>query len=208
MKRSIWARVALVLCSLLVAVSVPSQAQSLFYANDLDTGFDYPTAHEIADDILFAGLYRVEGFQFQYVLPGNDSTDVTVRFYGVDPIGGGHGDLVTSFTFTGLPSGVHVVSRDLNATGGAFLWSDSGEEYGWVSLQFSNPNAGWATATGGGSGDVFEDITEELFLDFGGEPEASFYMTVAGAAVPEPGVFALLASALVPCWYLARRRKG
>jgi hypothetical protein len=175
----------------LVGPAAKAGASPAFYENTQLTGSYYPTEHEIGDDVPFTGTFLVDEFQVGYSLP-DAATDLTIRFYNVAATGG-HGDLLAEFSEPTLPNGFVLVDVNLAATGQQFLWNDSTRGYGWISLQFSNPDAGWLTATGGGSSDRAEDITAGTFFSFGGVPEASFYVQVHGVQVHEPTSMSLLA---------------
>jgi hypothetical protein len=189
------------------------RAQSvLFYDNSIDSGFYYPAGVEIAVPITFSGSYLVDTIVYQYVLPEDNTfgptTDVIIRVYEPGPSGGAFGDgiLISAVNEDTLPSsdgtGSVEVTEDLTFFGNQFRWDAktivTGEVGGWISFEFSNPEAGLVTATGGTNDDFFQDMTDGTFYDFGGDPQASFYIQLYGAQiVPEPGLLALFAGLLV-----------
>ena len=229
----------LVLCMCVLACLLPANgllAQSVFYSNTIDDNFFSPVGREIAMPIAFTGSYEVDSFSFGYFLPldspNGDSTDAIVNFYtaaqplgdafsGFDNDNGFYPNLVSSTRISNLgsdPSGAtNIVNVDLTPLGNFFEWDAmllaTGETGGWVSIQFTNPDAGWENATGDSQDDVFQDMTDGSFQYFGGTPQAAFNIELSGQNLtpqdtPEPGVTALLVGLALPggLVFLRRRR--
>jgi hypothetical protein len=192
--------------------SISLQHSGPFYDNSNPTGFVLPTTDEVADDVAFTGAYRVDGFDFAYELTGTDTTDATVRFYEPNSVDGGAvGQTpVAAFTLQGLPPGDFLIPVDLEGTGFDFLLSSAqtfGAEGALMSIQFSNAKAGWLTADGGGSLDAAQDVTTGDIVSAEPVVNASFFATLYGQAVPEPGALALFAGVLVSGGVLTLRRR-
>ncbi len=237
-------KLAVLVCVLVCLIGAKSvRAQSLFYNNSIDDFFYSPVGVEIAMPVAFSGSYEVDSFTFGYFLPLNSpngpTTDAIVNFYtaaqplgdaysGYDPVQGYFPNLVSSTRLTNLPSdptgATNIVHYDLTPFGDFFQWDAAllatGETGGWVSLQFTNPDAGWENARGDSQDDVFQDMTNGSFFDFGGSPQAAFYLQLYGQNltpqapppdVPEPGIAALLVGLLAPGSLLClwrRNRRG
>ncbi|MBC8137229.1 MAG: hypothetical protein H8F28_15220 [Fibrella sp.] len=177
--------------------------------------------------IVFSGSYEVDSFTFGYFLPldspNGATTDAIVRFYTAGPSGGAFdGTLISATRFETLegdPNGdTDIVFHDLAPLGNFFRWDSTllptEENGGWVSIEFSNPDAGWEIATGDSTDDYFQDMTDGEYYSFGGSPQAAFYIELSGqrldvAVVPEQGTAALIAGVLLPVGilYLSRRNR-
>lgn len=221
-------KLVMLVCAYICLVpAFSARAQSvLFYDNSIDTGFFFPSgAEEFAIPISFTGSYIVERVVYQFVLPeGNASgptTDAILRFYEPGPSLGAFGDgiLIQAIREETLPesSGTNnvTVDEDLTFFGDHFQWNAlpiiTGETGGWLSVQFTNPEAGLVTAIGGTDDDIFQNMTDGEYLNFGGVPQASFLIQIYGTAVvPEPGVVALMVGLLVSgvSINLLRRRRA
>lgn len=221
-------KLALYACVLLCLIGANSvRAQSIFYDNSEDHFFYSPVGLEIAMPIAFSGSYEVDSFTFGFYLPpdalNGPTTDAIIRFYQAGPSGGAFDDgtLVAATRLTNLSSTfdvTSVVTDDLTTFGDFFQWNAtelaSGETGGWMSIEFTNPDAGWELATGDSQDDFYQDMTDGTYYDFGGDPQAAFYVQLSGqiitapVPVPEAGVTALLAGLLAPgsLVYLRRRR--
>ncbi len=223
-------RLAVSVCILACLIAARGvRAQTVFYSNTVDHLNYFPAGNEIAMPIAFNGTYEVDNFTFGYFLPLNDpngnSTNAIVSFYTPGPDGAAFGDgtLISATEIDNLasdPTGnTNVVHFDLTTFGDFFNWTAmpliSGENGGWMSISFSNPDAGWELATGDSQDDFFQDMTNGNFYDFGGvangDPQAAFYVQLSGQAiVPEPGARALLAGMMAPLGpmiYVLRRKR-
>ena len=209
-----------VLASLLGASGL--RAQSVFYSNTVDDNYYFPAGVEIAMPVAFTGSYEVDSFKFGYFLPPNSpngaTTDAIINFYtaaqpagdaysGYDPIQQYYPNLVSSTRLTNLAadaSGVtNIVNYDLTPTGDFFQFDAAqlatGETGGWVSIQFTNPDAGVELARGDSKDDVFQDMSNGNFEDFGGTPQAAFDLELSGqnlTPVPEGSTLLLFVSGL------------
>ncbi len=211
-----------VLACLLGASSL--QAQSVFYSNTVDDNNFFPAGVEIAMPVAFTGSYEVDSFKFGYFLPldspNGATTDAIINFYtsalpagdaysGYDSVQQYYPNLVSSTRLTDLAadaSGVtNIVTDDLTTFGDFFQWDAAplatGETGGWVSIQFTNPDAGWEIARGDSQDNVFQDMSNGNLEDFGGTPQAAFDLQLSGqnltpAAVPESSTLLLFACGL------------
>lgn len=211
------------------------RAQSVFYSNVLDDNNYFPAGAEVAMPIAFTGSYEVDSFDFGYFLPLNSAhgktTDVIVNFYsaapnngdafsGYDPVQQYYPNLLSSTRITNLAADAvgqtSTVHYDLTPFGDFFQWDAmtlaTGETGGWVSLEFTNPDAGWELARGDSKNDVFQDMSNGNYVDFGGSPQAAGHIKIAGqqlaAVTPEPGALSLLAVLLTPGGLLYLRRRN
>jgi|GEM_PF-3884836 len=201
--------VSLILVSAGILAGTGLHAQSPFYSNTTDAGSSFVAGAEIAMPVAFTGSFEVDSFKFGYFLPQNSAsgptTDAIINFYtaaqpagdaysGYDPVQQNYLNLVSSTRLTDLaasPAGVtKFATADLTAAGDFFQFDSAllatGETGGWVSIEFTNPDAGWELATGDSKDDVFQNMTNGDFENLGPTNQAAFDLQLSGRGVPAP----------------------
>lgn len=228
--------ISLILASAGILIGTGLHAQSPFYSNTVVGNAYFPAGGEIAMPIAFTGSYEVDSFKLGYFLPQGSAngltTDAIVNFYtaaqpagdaysGYDPAQQNFLNLVSSTRLTDLaanPAGVvSIATNDLTVAGDSFQFDAAslatGETGGWVSIEFTNPDAGWELATGDSKDSVFQNMTNGDFEAVNGTPQTAFYLQLSGKSLPAPvpeasSALPLAGGLIVLACVAVRRRKS
>lgn len=204
---------AMLLLGALSAIALSAYANTVDFDNDPGSGYRYyfpgGANKQVLDDVGRATDLAIKQINIAFFNENTSAVDATVYVYAADPVSGGVGTLLGTFTVTGIPNGLTPLQI---ATGPGFA---AGYQNLWIGLSTNAAQAGMVISPNpypnpGSSANVFawdDDgngvIDNNDYWNFGGNPVANFAIETY---VPEPASMVALSAGLAGLVGLRRRK--